>query len=61
VLNNNGSIEERKVEMGLDDNSMVRIISGLREGEQVLLTPPLKAGAVEPGSKLAGIDRKSVV
>ncbi len=34
---------------------MVRIASGLKEGEQVLLTPPLKAGAVEPGSKLAGV------
>jgi hypothetical protein len=39
----------------LDDNSMVRIISGLKEGEQVLLAPPLKNGAVEPGSRLAGI------
>jgi len=55
VLQDNGNIEERKVEIGLDDNSMVRIVSGLQEGEQVLLTPPLKAGAVEPGAKLAGI------
>ncbi len=55
VLNENGETEERKVEIGLDDNSMVRVVSGLKEGEQVLLTPPLKAGAVEPGSKLAGI------
>ena len=55
VLNDNGQTEERKVEIGLDDNSMVRIASGLKEGEQVLLTPPLKAGAVEPGSRLAGI------
>ncbi len=55
VLNENGATEERKVEIGLDDNSMVRVASGLKEGELVLLTPPLKAGAVEPGSKLAGI------
>jgi HlyD family secretion protein len=55
VLNENGDTEERKVEIGLDDNSMVRIVSGLKEGELVLLTPPLKAGAVEPGSKLAGV------
>ena len=55
VLNENGDTEERKVEIGLDDNSMVRIASGLKEGESVLLTPPLKAGAVEPGSKLAGV------
>jgi HlyD family secretion protein len=55
VLNENGDMEERKVEIGLDDNSMVRVVSGLKEGELVLLAPPLKAGAVEPGSKLAGV------
>ncbi|OHB63992.1 MAG: hypothetical protein A2Y77_07375, partial [Planctomycetes bacterium RBG_13_62_9] len=55
VLRDDGSTEERKVEIGLDDNSMVRIVSGLKEGEHVLLTPPLKAGAVEAGSKLTGI------
>ncbi len=55
VLKEDGSTEERKVEIGLDDNSLVRIASGLTEGEQVLLTPPLKAGAALPGSKLAGI------
>ena len=55
VLNENGDTEERKVEIGLDDNSMVRVVSGLKEGELVLLAPPLKAGAVEPGSKLAGV------
>lgn len=49
-----GGIEERKVEVGLDDNNMIRIISGLDEGEVVLMTPPLKSGAVEPGSKMAG-------
>jgi HlyD family secretion protein len=55
VLNDNGDTEERKIEIGLDDNSMVRVVSGLKEGELVLLAPPLKAGAVEPGSKLAGV------
>jgi HlyD family secretion protein len=55
VLNGNGQTEERKVEIGLDDNSMVRIASGLKAGEQVLLAPPLKAGTVEPGARLAGI------
>jgi signal transduction histidine kinase len=33
---------------------MVRIISGLEEGEVVLLTPPLKAATIEPGSQMAG-------
>jgi HlyD family secretion protein len=37
----------RAVEMGLDNNRMVRIISGLQEGEEVLLTPPLHEGEVE--------------
>jgi len=49
-----GSIEARKVEVGLDDNRMIRIVSGLSEGEVVLMTPPLKAAAVEPGSHMAG-------
>ena len=54
VLNDDGDIEERAVEVGLDDNTMVRIVGGLEEGELVLLTPPLRAGAVEPGLRLAG-------
>ena len=44
------AIEERRVEMGLDNNRMVHIISGLSEGEEVLLAPPLRAGAVDAGS-----------
>ncbi len=55
VLNEDGETEERKVEIGLDDKSLVRIVRGLREGELVLSTPPLKAAATAPGSKLAGI------
>ena len=55
VLNENSETEERKVEIGFDDKSLVRIVSGLQEGELVLLTPPLKAAATVPGSKLDGI------
>jgi HlyD family secretion protein len=51
-----GAIEERKVEVGLDNNRMIRIASGLSEGEVVLLTPPLKSATVEPGSQLAGTE-----
>jgi len=36
--------EPRPVEIGLDDNRMVHIISGLNPGEMVLLNPPLEAG-----------------
>jgi HlyD family secretion protein len=46
VVNSDGTIEERKVEIGLDNNSMVRIVSGLNEGETVWLTPPLKTATV---------------
>jgi hypothetical protein len=49
-----GTIEERKVEVGLDDNRMIRIISGLNEGEVVLMTPPLKSAAIESGSQMDG-------
>ena len=41
--------QPRKVELGLDNNRMVRIISGLEPGEQVLLAPPLSASSVVNG------------
>jgi len=37
----------RKVEVGLDNNRMIRIIGGLQPGEVVLLAPPLAPAAVE--------------
>jgi HlyD family secretion protein len=37
----------RKVEIGLDNNRMIRIVSGLKEGEAVLLDPPLKSSSVD--------------
>jgi HlyD family secretion protein len=40
-------LEPRKVEIGLDNNSMIRIVSGLEVGERVSLAPPLTEGAVE--------------
>jgi HlyD family secretion protein len=39
--------EPRVVETGLDNNRMMRVMSGLEEGEEVLLTPPLEEGEVE--------------
>ncbi|UCB49940.1 MAG: efflux RND transporter periplasmic adaptor subunit, partial [Deltaproteobacteria bacterium] len=47
VLNHN-NLDPRTVDIGLDNNRMVRIISGLEPGEVVSLTPPLAAAAVEP-------------
>jgi len=49
-----GTTEERTVEAGLDDNHMIRIVSGLEEGEVVLMTPPLQAATMEPGSRTEG-------
>jgi len=51
-----GQIEPRKVEIGLDNNTDVVIKSGLSEGEVVLMTPPLKEAALEPGARIAGTD-----
>jgi HlyD family secretion protein len=56
VVNNDGSYTERNVEIGLDDNNMIRIVSGLEEGEIVLMTPPLRAATLEPGTKISGIE-----
>ncbi|MCU0913150.1 MAG: HlyD family efflux transporter periplasmic adaptor subunit [Planctomycetes bacterium] len=41
------SLEPRKVEIGLDNNRMIRIVNGLPEGEIVVLDPPLKASSAE--------------
>ena len=49
-----GSIEERNVEVGLDDNNMIRIASGLEEGEIVLMAPPLQSATITPGSRTEG-------
>ncbi len=41
-----GEWQPREVEIGLDNNRMVHVLSGLEEGEEVLLTPPLREGEV---------------
>jgi hypothetical protein len=48
------SIEGRKVKVGLDNRRMIRIISGLSEGEHVLMAPPLESATIEPGLEMAG-------
>lgn len=53
---NEGQIEPRKVEIGLDNNTDVVIKSGLSAGELVLMTPPLQDAALEPGARIAGTD-----
>jgi HlyD family secretion protein len=41
------AFEPKKVKVGLDNNVMIRIIEGLKEGEQVMLAPPLASAEVE--------------
>ena len=50
VVKEDGSVEERSVEIGLDNNRMVVIEEGLSEGEMVWLAPPLKSATVESGT-----------
>ena len=63
VVNGN-KLEPRKVRTGLDNNRMIRIISGLEEGDLVSLAPPLSSAEVmtedivaedgSAGSKITG-------
>lgn len=55
----------RPVEIGMDNNRMIRIIDGLAEGEEVLLNPPLSNSGtldeqeyVSPTTKLAPMEEK---
>ncbi len=48
VLEDNKEVA-RPVEIGLDNNRMVHIISGLEPGELVSLTPPLESGVMDSG------------
>ena len=49
-----GRTEERAVEVGLDNNRMIHVVSGLAEGEEVLLAPPLDAGDRTPATPAGG-------
>jgi len=57
---NGKTLEPRKVKIGMDNNTMVRIISGLEEGQVVSLTPPLKFASVESSTDIAATDRPFV-
>jgi HlyD family secretion protein len=46
VVGATGVQQPREVELGLDNNRMVRIVSGLQEGERILLAPPLAPSEV---------------
>ena len=57
VKNAQGEPEARVIEVGADNNRMVHIISGLKENEEVLLTPPLHA-AVSARTEEVLLDEK---
>jgi HlyD family secretion protein len=48
-----GQLEARPVELGLNNNRMVRIVSGLEPGEAVLLKPPLAPATKPPEERIA--------
>lgn len=50
-----GEPQERKVQLGLNDGSMVEIVSGLAEGEAVLEFIPGAPAQPQPGQQFAGI------
>ncbi len=54
---NGKDFEPRAVESGLDNNRMIRIISGLKEGQVVLLTPPLAPAEVEQAGDKVTVER----
>jgi len=56
IVKEDGTVEERSVEIGLDNNRMVHVTSGLDEGEVVWLAPPLESASVESGSEGADPD-----
>jgi len=43
---NGQKVERRKVAIGLDNNRMIQIADGLKQGESVLLAPPLAADEI---------------
>ena len=53
-------VTPREVEIGLDNNRMIRIIHGLEEGEVVLLTPPLRAATLDAKTGEAGLPTENM-
>lgn len=52
-LRKDSAIERRVIETGMDNNVMVHVLSGLKDGDQVLLAPPLETG-IKNGKKANG-------
>lgn len=54
------SPEKKKVVTGLDNNRMIRILEGLKEGEAVLLSPPLEETAVPDEASANGVSEEKM-
>lgn len=50
-----GEIIPHTVELGLDNNVVVRIVKGISAGEKILLAPPLRAGTVKESGRYAKV------
>ena len=59
-VQNGKNSEMRPVDVGLDNNRMIVILSGLQPGERVLLTPPLDAAEVEAEKDFNFTDQRDV-
>lgn len=53
VVDSEGNLEQRKVELGLDNGRFVQVISGLSEGERVMENPPLDGSESETSKTLS--------
>ncbi len=56
-LKTRDGFEKRAIETGLDNNVMVHVLNGLKDGDEVMLAPPLEAGA-KNGNASNGPDRR---
>lgn len=56
VRDDNDAFEPQSIEIGLDNNSMAHVLSGLDSGQEVLLTPPLDASGVAVEGRPAPAD-----
>jgi HlyD family secretion protein len=56
-----GRLEPKKVEIGLDNNQMVLVKSGLTVGDKVLLNPPLEDAAVRPDQQFASAGKSEAI
>ena len=45
VLGADGDVEDRAIQVGLDNNTMIHVIAGLRVGEKVLMNPALQTSS----------------